>query len=268
MFPKFAVRMDYLIKLQLLLKSRGTLPEGRCLLSIATSSRAWVRGALRLPLCRIQGCLFQPGSRGSTSTFSRCQSEVMVENLIILSFDPFMCVYVQVRSRSVRVTQEKFPSSGTTSADGCFHGGFKLYFTNDWGGDPFFWFMLIRKVTLKRSFVHKWTPHLHICPLRSWKYESVGCNLWRSVFFFLHLLICWPGTKLWVPAAFVRRGAMWDTLLSLAGVLQVDGFHCVILSLYTDPSHFWTPPRQELAHSLPVANGFLIESPQVVYLLG
>lgn len=57
-----------------------------------------------------------------------------MENLIILSFDPFMCVYVQVRSRSVLVTQEKFPSSGTTSADGCFHGGFKVYFTNDGGG--------------------------------------------------------------------------------------------------------------------------------------
>lgn len=168
----------------------------------------------------------------------------MVENLIILSFDPFMCVYVQVRTRSVRVMQEKFPSSGRTSAD----AGLKLYFT-------------------KRSFVHKWMAHLHICPLRSWKYENVGCNLWRSVFFFLRLLICWPGTKLWVPAAFVRRGVMWDTLVSLSGMLQVDGFHCVILSLYTDPSHFWTSPRQELAHSLSVANGFLIESPQVVYLL-
>lgn len=265
MFPKFAVRMDYLIKLQLLLKSRGTLPEGRCLLSIATSSRAWVRGALRLPLCRIQGCLFQPGSRGSTSTFSRCQSEVMVENLIILSFDPFMCRWEAVQSvwrrRNSRVQAQHLQTVVFMAVLNCI-------LPMIGGGDPFFWFMLIRKVTLKRSFVHKWTPHLHICPLRSWKYESVGCNLWRSVFFFLHLLICWPGTKLWVPAAFVRRGAMWDTLLSLAGVLQVDGFHCVILSLYTDPSHFWTPPRQELAHSLPVANGFLIESPQVVYLLG
>lgn len=93
------------------------------------------------------------------------------------------------------------------------------------------------------------------------------CCLWRSVLFFMHLLICWPGTKLWVAAAFVRRGAMWDALPSVSGVLQVDGFHCVILSLYTDPSLFWTPPRQELAHSLSVANGLLIESPQVVYLL-
>lgn len=49
-------------------------------------------------------------------------------------------------------------------------------------------------------------------------------------------------------------------------MLQVDGFHGVFLSLYTEPSHFWIPPRQQLAHSLSVANGFLIESPQVVYL--
>lgn len=49
-------------------------------------------------------------------------------------------------------------------------------------------------------------------------------------------------------------------------MLQVDGFHGVLLSLCTELSHFWIPPRQQLAHSLSVANGFLIESPQVVYL--
>lgn len=33
-----------------------------------------------------------------------------------------------------------------------------------------------------------------------------------------------------------------------------------------ESSHFWIPPRQKLALSLSVANCFLIESPQVVYL--
>lgn len=37
-------------------------------------------------------------------------------------------------------------------------------------------------------------------------------------------------------------------------------------SIYTDPSYLRTPPWQEAAH-LSVVNGFLIESPQVLYLL-
>lgn len=49
-------------------------------------------------------------------------------------------------------------------------------------------------------------------------------------------------------------------------MLLVDGFHGSFLSLYIESSHFWIPPRQQLAFSLSVANGFLIESPQVVYL--
>lgn len=49
-------------------------------------------------------------------------------------------------------------------------------------------------------------------------------------------------------------------------MLLVDGFHGVFLSLYIESSHFWIPLRQQLALSLSVANGFLIESPQVVYL--
>lgn len=60
--------------------------------------------------------------------------------------------------------------------------------------------------------------------------------------------------------------AVSHTLPSLYGVLQGDGFRCVILSLNTDPSDFWALLRQELAYSLLLANGFLIESPQVVYL--
>lgn len=61
-------------------------------------------------------------------------------------------------------------------------------------------------------------------------------------------------------------GTVSHTLLSLYGVLQGDEFRCVILSLNTDPSDFWALLRQELAYILLLANGFLIESPQVVYL--
>lgn len=49
-------------------------------------------------------------------------------------------------------------------------------------------------------------------------------------------------------------------------MLLVDGCRGVFLSLYIESSHFWIPPRQQLALSLSAANGFLIESPQVVYL--
>lgn len=38
-------------------------------------------------------------------------------------------------------------------------------------------------------------------------------------------------------------------------------------SFYADPSYLRTPPWQELAACLSVVNGFLIESPQVLYLL-
>lgn len=49
-------------------------------------------------------------------------------------------------------------------------------------------------------------------------------------------------------------------------MLLVDGFHGVFLSLYIESSHICIPLRQQLSPSLSVANGFLIESPQVVYL--
>lgn len=55
-------------------------------------------------------------------------------------------------------------------------------------------------------------------------------------------------------------------LLSLQSMLLIDGFHGVFLSLYIGSSHICVPPRQQLCPSLSVANGFLIESPQVVYL--
>lgn len=214
MFPKFAARMDYLIKLQLLLKSRGTLPEGRCLLSIATSSRK-------------QGCLFQPGSRGSTSTFSRCQSEVMVENLIILSFDPFMCVYV-------RLCAGEKPFSPCDARETPEH-------INE---HPISIFVLSGHENMRMVVVICGVPCFSSC-------------------------ICWfvglePNFE---SRQRLSAAAPCETPSCLSGVLQVDGFHCVILSLYTDPSRFWTPPRKELAHSLSVANGFLMESPQVVYLL-
>lgn len=49
-------------------------------------------------------------------------------------------------------------------------------------------------------------------------------------------------------------------------MMLLDGFHGVFLALYIEPSPFCIPLWQQLALSLSEANGFLTESPQVVYL--
>lgn len=49
-------------------------------------------------------------------------------------------------------------------------------------------------------------------------------------------------------------------------MMLLDGFHGVFLALYIESSPFCIPLWQQLALSLSKANGFLTESPQVVYL--
>lgn len=48
--------------------------------------------------------------------------------------------------------------------------------------------------------------------------------------------------------------------------MLLDGFHGVFLALCIESSPFCIPLWQQLALSLSEANGFLTESPQVVYL--